>query len=357
MRAPINIRPFLHVRQGVNPKGVALFALANLNGDDGVLEGKFEERGKFCLDWLLSHDSRSTGNFHGSCWGYQHAWQSPGFYTPPNYPNCVVTVFAAEALLQGYLALGITRYLDAARSAADFILGDLTVFFENDTEKCIGYVPNIPRQFRVINNNALAGALLAKLGHVTHERHLIDQAAKLIEFVVQNRTPYYAWYYTVDPRQTLISHDNYHTGGIIDALKDYESSTGDVKHHEVYARALVYYRRKLFLENGAPKWMSDKVYPLDVHGSAQGIITFSLAGDLEFASRILKWTIENLYKGDGDFSYQVTRFFKKRFTLVHWCNGWMGRALAIFLRAAESAKIISSRKDTGKEVQCLSAQS
>jgi hypothetical protein len=75
--------------------------------------------------------------------------------------------------------------------------------------------------------------------------------------------------------------------------------------------------------------MSNQVYPMDVHGAAQGIITFALAGDLEFASRIAHWTIRHLYKGDGNFMYQRTRFYTKRFTLMRWCNAWMARALAV----------------------------
>ncbi len=237
--------------------------------------------------------------------------------------------------MRGYRVLGDKRYLDAARSAADFILNDLDVFFETETQKCIAYVPHIKRQFRVINDNALAGALLVKIGKMTGENALIRQAEKLIEFVVQNRTPYYAWYYTVDPGQTFITHDNYHTGGILDALLEYEQVTGDTRHHEVYERGLAYYRDNLFLADGAPKWMNNKVYPMDIHGAAQGIVSFALAGDLDFAARIAEWTIRNLYKGDGNFAYQRTRFFTKRFTLVHWCNGWMARALSALLSAAD----------------------
>jgi len=339
MRAPVNIRPLLRVRKGVNPKGVALFARANLTTYEMQRDEEYATRARWLLDWLLTHDSRARGSYHGSCWGYHHAWQSPGFYAPEYFPNCVVTVFAAEALIHGYRLLGDARYLTAARSAADFIQRDLTVFFEDDRQKCIAYVPNIPRQFRVINNNALAGALLAKLGKLTGEISLTQQASKLIEFVVQNRTPYDAWYYTVEPGQTLITHDNYHTGGILDALLEYEQATGDTRHHTVYTRALAYYRDNLFLSSGAPKWMNDKTYPMDVHGAAQGILTFAFAGDLEFATRIANWTHRNLYKGDGNFAYQKLRWYTKRFTLMRWCNAWMARALSVLLQVGARQRI------------------
>lgn len=333
MRAPINIRPFVLVPKGVNPKGVALFARANLTAHELALDPRAVERARACLDWLLAHDVRARWRFSGSCWGYHHPWQSPGFYIPAHYPNCVVTVFAAEALWHGWRVLGDVRYRDAARSAADFLLNDLTVFEEDDALKCIAYVPRIQKQFRVINNNALAGALLAKIARGTGETLLAHEARKLMEFVARQRTDYYAWYYTVHPRQTLITHDNYHTGGIVDAFLEYEQATGDTRYHDLYCRALAYYRHHLFLDNGAPKWMNNQTYPFDIHGAAQGIISFAFAGDVEFAMRIARWTLDNLYLGNGTFAYQKTRWLTKRFTLVHWCNGWMARALSVLLQS------------------------
>ena len=94
-----------------------------------------------------------------------------------------------------------------------------------------------------------------------------------------------------------------------------------------------YYADNLFLHNGAPKWMNNKKYPFDIHGAAQGIITFSKASQrfpnyLKIAERILTWTIDNLYnKKNGQFWHQKTRWFTKKFTLTRWCNAWkIGRA-------------------------------
>ena len=332
-RSPVNLRPLLRVRKGVNPEAPALFARANLDCLDLGLPGAFAERAQRCLDWLVTHDASSHGAYHGRCWGYHHAWQSPGFYQPPHFPNCYITTIVAGALLQGHRVLQRDEYLRAARSAADFILHDLHVFHEDADEKCIAYVPDMRAQFQVININALAAALLAEVGVSTGEEFLVEQARKLMTFVVRQRTSYGAWHYTVDPRQSLVTHDNYHTGMILDALLAYEQATGDRRFHEHYAVGLDYYRTHLFLEDGAPKWTNSRVWPHDVHGAAQGTLTFALAGDLDTASRIAQWGLTRLYKGEGQFAYQRGRFVGKRFTLLHWCNGWMARGLAVLLRA------------------------
>ena len=332
-RSPVNLRPVLLVRKAINPETPALFAHANLDGVEMGLPGPFADRARRCLDWLLAHDASGGGGYHGRCWGYHHAWQSPGFYQPPNYPNCYITTIVAGALLHGYRLLQRGEYLDAARSAADFILRDLPVFHEDDEEKCIAYVPDMRGQFRVININALAAAHLAQVGALTGDASLAVQARKLMAFVARERTPYGAWHYTVDPKHSLVTHDNYHTGMILDALLAYEQASGDSRFRGDYTRGLDYYREHLFLPDGAPKWTNSRVWPHDVHGAARGTLTFALAGELDAASRIACWGLTHFYKGDGSFAYQRGRVIEKRFTLLHWCNGWMVRGLAALLRA------------------------
>lgn len=244
-----------------------------------------------------------------------------------------MTVIVAGALLGGYRVFQRPEYLQAARSAADFLLHDLQVFYEDAAAKCIAYVPHMRAPLQVININALAGAFLAQVGVATGETFLGAEARKLLTFVAQHQTPYGAWYYTTEPRQSLVAHDNYHTGMILDAFWAYAQSTGDERYREVYRRGLDYYRQQLFLPNGAPRWTSTSTWPHDVHGSAQGTLTFALAGELDLARRIATWALEHFYKGQGDFAYQQGRVLRKRFTLLHWCNGWMARALAALLLA------------------------
>ncbi|MCX5855786.1 MAG: hypothetical protein NTZ24_14655 [Deltaproteobacteria bacterium] len=331
MRSPINLRPVFFVKKGINPESQALFARANL--DLYSLNGNeiHEERARGCLGWLVENDSRGRGNYHGSCWGYHHPWQNPGFYQPPGYPNCYLTVVAGGALLHGFRILNGEDYLKTARSAVDFILRDLDVLYETGEEKCISYVPKMKTDFAVININALAASFIGQVGVLTGENFLLSQARKLLSYVSRRQTSYGAWFYTTNPGQSLLGHDNYHTGMILDAFHDYERATGDGRFRSHYDRGLKFYWENLFLTDGAPKWASDKTLPHDVHGSAQGILTFSKAGEWEKACRIASWGIGHFYKGSGEFSYQKGRFINKRFTLSHWCNGWMARGLAALL--------------------------
>lgn len=79
MRAPINLRPLLCVRKGVNPESPALFARANLDLLSMSSTRPFKERAASCLDWLMANTSRERGDCHGSCWGLSSSMAEPGF--------------------------------------------------------------------------------------------------------------------------------------------------------------------------------------------------------------------------------------------------------------------------------------
>jgi rhamnogalacturonyl hydrolase YesR len=328
--SPINLRPLFKVKKSRNPKGIALFAGAYLSLYKATAVSTYLDRAEDLVRWLL--ENPSTGCHH-LCWGYNHVWQNTIFLQGMYEPNAVVTIFAGEALLHAFEVTGNDRYLGAARSVADFILLDLPVLHHSGDEQAIAYVLKEVDAV-VLNNQVLAGAFLAKLWRHTGERGLIDAARRLINYTVNRRTEYYAWYYTCPREKSRITHDNYHTGGILDGLIEYCEQTGDDRYLEVYWKGLEYYRANLFESDGSPRWMSDKKYPFDVHGSAQGIISFKKAASYERrflseAEKIARWAIANLYReGTSDFAYRKGKWLKWNYSLMRWCNAWMARALA-----------------------------
>ncbi|MEW6717736.1 MAG: hypothetical protein AB1345_09560 [Chloroflexota bacterium] len=336
-RFPFNLRPLLGIKKGINPEALALFAHANLDCAALGVPGHYSFRAETCLEWSLAHKVSANHGYHGKCWGYNHPWQSRGFYQPANSPNCYLTVIVASAFVHGYQVIGKEQYLEVARSAVDFLMNDLPVFFEDNQQKSIGYIPNLGPQMQVININALAGALIAQVGVTTGEGPLVEQARRLMNFVARQQTPYGGWFYTTNPQKDLLTHDNYHTGMILDALWTYAQTSGDTSFETHRRHGLEYYRQHLFTPYGAPKWSNQHTWPHDIHGSGQGILTFALTGDLDTARQIASWAIDHFYKGAGDFAYQQGRFLRKPFTLLHWGNGWMARGLAALLLAQQKS--------------------
>jgi hypothetical protein len=336
MRSPLNIRPLFLIPRTRNPKGTALFVMTYLNLFNAKHFPEYLDRAKQLLDWLRLNYSPG---FSGMCWGYQYPWQDVGFYAPAHLPNRIVTYFVASAFLDAYDLCREKSYLDIARSSADFMLKDPKILYEDNNMKCLSYVPDKSINWVVMDVSALCAVLLSRLGSILNDSFLLQQAKKLIYYVVDKQTSYGAWFYTHPAgANRLKMHDNYHTGYILDAILDYSRYSGDNDFRPNYLHGLDYYYRQLFLPDGAPKWMNNKVYPLDVHGSAQGILTFLKAAQLDekyliFGRRIAGWAIDHMQnKRYGYFYYQQTRFYKKRFSIMHWSNAWMARALSAIIR-------------------------
>lgn len=326
---PVNIRPLLRVEKSRNPKGIALFArsyffLYQLTNDAAYLE-----KGDLLLQWLTEHPSAGHQNL---CWGYNFIWQNTIFLQDEFEPNAVVSVFVGEALMHGYRLTKKDQYLKAACSVADFIVNDLPVLHDSEDERAIAYVLREVDAI-VLNNQVLTGAFLIKVWKETGNGKLQDIARRQFNYTVNRRTEYHAWYYTYPKSKSHITHDNYHTGGILDALLEYYEETDDEIYMSAYWNGLKYYQQHLFEPDGAPRWMNNKKYPFDIHGAAQGIISFAKAArhDGSFmaqATLIADWTIAHLYRPESrDFAYRQGRYLKWNYSLMRWCNAWMARAL------------------------------
>ncbi len=335
-RSPLDVRPVLRVQRARNAKGLSLFARALLARYrmTGSEQDAAEARG--LLDWLAAHPS--TG-FDGLSWGYPYPWQDVGFFAPRNFPNRVVTSFVGQALLDGYETLGDRRYLELAGQAVLFLLTAPKTMYEDPERRCVSYVPVPDIDWIVMDVSALTGALAARLGSLEGRPDLIDEGGRLVRYVVSKQTDYGAWFYAEPPSASHITHDNYHTGFILDAILQYGLAAGSDEFDTAYRQGIEFYERRLFEPTGAARFMSDRLYPVDIHGCAQGIITFSLqhryfgAGGTT-AKRILEWTLSNMWdESTGWFYYQRRRGFRTKIRELRWCQGWMSWALATYMES------------------------
>lgn len=331
MRSPVNLRGLLGVPKVANPKGLALFVQTCVNrwrveGRQSDLDMAVELAGR------LARLRSLAGKWSGRAWGYQYPWQDLGFFAPRGMPNAVVTCFVCEALLDLHAATGDHRHLDQVLEALPFLQRDIPRLLETETALCLGYMP-VPMRMRVMDVSILIGALYARCDALAPELNLSADARRLVRYVLHQQTEAGAWWYTDPPEASPVRIDNYHTGFILDALWRYMAATGDQAPLPAYRKGLAYYAEHLFDADGAPRWMSDQRYPHDVHGSAQGVITFARHAS-EFpglADRIAAWAIDHLYDGHGAFWYRRTRYRSDRTLFLRWNNGWMARALSDLL--------------------------
>jgi uncharacterized protein YyaL (SSP411 family) len=333
-RAPVNLRPVLGVPRERNPKGVALFAMAHLNryrasGDEAALA-----EAERLLTWLREHQSPG---YERPAWGYNFDWQNGRkFFLPADEPSIVVSVFCGRAFLEHYRVTGSTTSLSVAAGTAAFIRANVNVR-QVDGHRVFSYTPH--DSFLVVNANALAAAFFAGVGAADGDDDLFDRACDLADFVVSAQTDDGGWYYAVPSSASHLSHDNFHTGFVLESLHRLASAGVDqtgVK--RALQRGMAFYRTNLFEANGAPKFEHDTPYPRDAHAAAQAIRTFVVAGgdaERRLASQVLDWSFERLYDESGYFYRRRGRVLTDRTPYMRWSQAWMCYALSTVLADTE----------------------
>lgn len=328
-RSPINLRPLLLVPRGRNPKGIALgiSALLELSQVWGDLRYVDEARG--LLSWLISHQTKDR-QYNGCSWGYNFDWQSRAFFAPKGAPNMICTVFAANAFLDAYEITSDQTYLDIARSSCTFAVESL-LRSEGDN-MWFSYTPldNV----QVHNANLLGAALLARVHRHTGEKKFRQIARDSVRFSIDRQNDDGSWYYGEAVNQRWI--DNFHTGYNLVALKRYQGYAKDLNVEKELCRGYEFFDRHFFHDDGMPNYYHDRLYPIDAHCSAQGILTYLEfqkydSKALEKAIKIAEWAIRYMYSDKGYFYYQKHRFYTIKISYIRWAQAWMFYALSRLL--------------------------
>ena len=329
-KSPVNLRPLLGIEPERNPKGIGLFASACLRLYETTDDEAYLAEAERLLRWLREHTSPETERH---AWGYNFDWQNARrFFLPEYHPSIVVTVFCARAFLEHHEVTGATWSLEVADDAAAYIREGINVV---DVEGFDAYTYTPHDEFVVINANALAAGFFVRLSDHTDDDALFERAEELFEFVLHAQDDSGAWYYSMPASDSHLSHDNFHTGFVLESLHEYVTRVESERVREAYENGLSFFVRELFEEDGAPKFESDRSKPYDAHASAQALITLVQSDDPEaheVATRVYDWTMDNLYDPDGYFYRRVGRFFDDETPYMRWSQGWMTLALATLAR-------------------------
>ena len=319
-KSPLNLRALAYVPKDHNAKGLGLFASALLQlGRTSDTEN--------LLDQLLK---MKASGYAGMSWGYNFDWQARAFFVPKGKPNMVTTVFVAQAFLDYFQKTGEEKWLAPARGACAFILEHMVL----KPDFCFGYIPG--EEARVHNANMLGAALLGKVYAITGEQALYDASAKAMEYSVKAQHADYSWPYGELHHHQFV--DNFHTGFNLVALKEWMDAVGSQEWAKELAGGYAYFLDTFWLEDGCPKYYNNSLYPIDIHCSAQGIVTCCKLAELDERSRAMArkmahWAITNMQGKNGYFHYQKTRWFTNKIPYIRWSQAWMLYALAHLIEA------------------------
>lgn len=326
-RCPINFRPLLLVPKTPNPKGIALFLSSFTKlSKIGLVDGDKEI--VIMADKLLA--LRSPDKRY-SCWGYNFNWQTKSELVPKGSPNIICSTFAANALLDAYEQSQKSLWLDAAVSAADFIL-DVLFWRDRGSIACFSYTP-LGRS-KIHNANLLGAALLCRISRVSGQKRFLDPALDAVRYSVGNQHEDGSWYYGESPSGRWI--DNLHTGFNLVALRRIKQYGGTAEFDSAIHRGLEFYNDHFFREDGAPRYFHDATYPIDIHSVSQSVITLGELkefdeGNLPLAHSVLNWGLRNMWDARGFFYFQKLPHFTVCIPFMRWSQAWMLMALSSYL--------------------------
>ncbi|CAN5537532.1 exopolysaccharide biosynthesis protein VpsJ [soil metagenome] len=332
-RSSTDLRPVLRVPKGVNPKGLALFALAEISRFRVTNNEEHAENAKDLLDRLTNAKivGKTKVGRQTTAFGYNFDWQSRAFYVPQGTPAIVPTAFASQAYVEAYQAFGDEKYLSAAEEICSFILNDLNRPVETDDEVCFSYTP--VDKGVIFNASLLAGESLARVGAITGNHEFLALAGKTVRFVVRRQRDDGAWAYGGNAVQGWV--DNFHTAYILLSLHRISSLIPDLRSETDAAigKGIEFWLTNFFLDDGTPKYFDKSVYPVDIHSAAAAIAILSELTPLDtrmlpMAKKTTDWTIANMRDADGYFYYQMRKSSVVKIPFMRWGQAWMAYALA-----------------------------
>jgi hypothetical protein len=322
-RSPVNLRPLLMIDSGVNPKGVALFALGEMSRYRLTRNERHRENARELLDRLFALGIRTE---HTLAYGYNFDWQSRVFFAPKGTPAIVPTAFASQAFYEAAELFDDERYSRALDEIAAFVVNGLNRPVETGDEICFSYTPL--DESVIFNASLLAGECLMRSSDpLDHEL-----ALKALNFVVRRQRDDGAWSYGDEAYQGWV--DNFHTAYVLQSMRRIADVVGT--HKEVgagYEKGMGYWVDNFFLDDGTPKYYDHKTYPADIHSAAVAIAALSELGEIQLARKVADWTLSHMLDVDNFFYYQLDRYLVNQTPFMRWGQAWMAYAVARLIEA------------------------
>jgi hypothetical protein len=144
---------------------------------------------------------------------------------------------------------------------------------------------------------------------------------------MERQRPDGSWFYA--EKKTAHWIDSFHTGFNLQAIRYFLDAGVGGQWREGYERGVRFYAENFFLKDGTPKYYHDRLWPMDIHCSAQAVVFFSGMGESYRAltDRILNWMAATMQDPSGYFYFQKHPRYTNRIPYMRWAQSWAFHAL------------------------------
>lgn len=338
-RSPADLSGPLGVPRGENANTIAHVLSAYARCGDAGLDAELD--GAARTEWAIDRlEALCSRGYEEPCWGYHFDVETRFFFYSRETPNTIATSFAGQALIAAAERRGSARARELAEGVGEFLLRRIERTRDPAGGAFFGYFPG--DRTPIHNASMLAASVLARLHVMTGREDFAEIARDAVAHLLAHQRRDGSWPYAEGRDGIGDWVDNFHTGYVLDALLRCAEALDDPAALDAWRRGLRLFRAELFEPDGAPRFSTERLHPIDGQSVAQSIETFALGSRLHpellaDARRVLDYGLERMRRRDGAFVFQRQHRFVNRAAHVRWVEAPMLAALVSLVLAEQEA--------------------
>lgn len=322
--SPLNIRPLLKIRPLHNSKANGILLHSFLN-----LDRPAEEEIENVVNMLVQYKSRY---FEEYSIGFNYDITLRHYTSLRNEPSLIITLFVMYAFIKYYRNTGREDIFEHIISFSRLLDNKLP---GSETESTLWYSYNFDKINEIYNATAKIGKFYYLLYQIQPREELLIKIRKILNYLQIKQRDDGSWAYG----EKIDYTDGFHTAFVLEAIWYMLKLVESDSYLRMFEKGMQHYKQKLFSDEAQPLYFHPDYEPddfrrhiieTDIRDCAMAIILFSRAGQRERATRVLEWTINNMYSSNkGYFYYYRNGLWTNKIRFIRW-QAWMLYAISVY---------------------------
>jgi len=323
---PINIRKFINCKEHINTKACSLILIGLIN-----LKNLFKVKSDLIEGltiYLLNKSIDKNFILYGVDFKILLSHHNP----KPKNPDLIISLFVVYSFIE-YWRINKDKEIYNKILSFYYLIEERLPKYEDKNNMFFSY--NFEKFNEIYNSTAKIGKFYALLylNDLLKEKIIIEKIEKILNYLKRKQRKDGSWAYGEKIGYT----DGFHTAFILEAIW-YMLKVVDIdEYKEMFDKGLIHYKKYLFKENGQPLYFNPVYKPkdirrylieTDIRDCAMAIILFSKINDNSMLTKVLNWTINNMYDMEkGYFYYYKNTLWTNKIEFIRW-QAWMLYALS-----------------------------
>lgn len=331
---PLNFRKILKIKKGMVTKVYALLTDSYINLYKFTQNEEYLQKAKSLYDKMMAAAIRINDEEIG--WGRNYPFKTGGEIHDNKKPLVYLNSRIGHTMINMYDITANENILSDIEKVIRNLIRTGRVL-KKDGYTFIGYSPDINTRL-TFNVSMVAVELMMKYidrsknNDFMVDGHVIkDVCYDIIKTMIHYQEEDGSWTYGYSAKGVLFSQKDFHQGFVIDSLYNVLPYIENIELREkaikAYSNGYNYLKNTQISQKGEFYWRYPKKYPIDIHNSAQGVLSLAINkedNDSEKLNTLTEYIFKTFWnKKKSCFYYQKWPIFTNKISYIRWCNSWM----------------------------------